>query len=92
MKHIHISQKNLLVSLNLQKKNWNIFSQESISKFLKKNKFIKKFKFEEFEMPFDLKPQKDPARSWTIKLGKKRLTTNGLSLIQRQILLSIYLK
>ena len=43
-------------------------------------------------MPFDLKPQKDPARSWTIKLGKKRLTTNGLSLIQRQILLSIYLK
>ena len=74
------------------KKNWNIFSQESVSRFLKKNKSIKNFQFEEFEMPFDLKPKKDPARSWTIKSNKKRLTTNGLSIIQRQILLSIYLK
>ena len=38
---------------------WNIFSQKSVSTFLNKNDFIKSFTFKKFEMPFDLKPQKD---------------------------------
>ena len=72
---------------------WNIFSEKSVSNFLKKNKSIKKFKFDEFIMPFDLKPQADPVRSWTFQDSKKkRFVTNGLSIIQPQQLLTIYLK
>jgi len=44
-------------------------------------------------MTFDLKPQKDPIRSWTFKdLKKRRYVTNGLSIIQPQQLLTINLK
>ena len=71
---------------------WNIFSKSSVSKFLKKNRKIKSFYFKTFQMPFDLKPQKDPIRSWTIRSEKKRLMINGLSIIQPQTLLKIKLK
>ena len=72
---------------------WNIFSEESVSNFLKKKNSVKNFKFEKFEMTFDLKPQKDPIRSWTFKdLKKRRYVTNGLSIIQPQQLLTINLK
>ncbi len=71
---------------------WNIFSQKSVSTFLKKNNLIRSFKFKKFEMPFDLKPQKDPIRSWTIKSNKNRLMINGLSIIQPQTLLTIKLR
>ena len=72
---------------------WNIFSEKSVSNFLKKNKYIKKFIFNEFIMPFDLKPQRDSVRSWTFQDSKrKRFITNGLSIIQTQQLLTIYLK
>ena len=43
-------------------------------------------------MPFDLKPQKDPIRSWTIKSENRRLMINGISIIQPQTLLKIKLK
>ena len=43
-------------------------------------------------MPFDLKPQKDPIRSWTIKSGSERLMVNGISIIQPQTLLKIKLR
>ena len=43
-------------------------------------------------MPFDLKPQSDPIRSWTVKAKKTRLMVNGLSIIQPQTLLIITLK
>ena len=54
IKHIHIIQKNLLVSLNLQKNNLNIFYQKKRNKtFIQKNvvhvllasgmKFVKTF-------------------------------------------------
>ena len=33
---------------------WNIFSKESVSQFLKKNKRVKNFSFTQFYMPFDL--------------------------------------
>ena len=72
---------------------WNIFSEKSVSNFLRKNKSVKKFKFDKFTMPFDLKPQKDPVRSWTFRDSKRRrFVTNGLSIIQPQQLLTIYLK
>ena len=72
---------------------WNIFSQKSDSNFLKKNKSVKKFKFEKFIMPFNLKPQSDPIRSWTFQdYKKRRFVTNGLSIIQPQQLLTIFLK
>jgi len=45
-------------------------------------------------MPFDLEiNKKDTVRSWTFKDSKKkRIMTNGLSIIQNQILLKIKLK
>ena len=71
---------------------WNIFSEKSVSKFLKKNKKVLNFSFKKFQMPFDLKPQKDPIRSWTIKSENRRLMINGISIIQPQTLLKIKLK
>ena len=46
------------------------FSEKSVEEFLKKKSVVKNFKFKKFEMPFDLRPQKDPIRSWTIKSKK----------------------
>ena len=77
---------------NIYESGWNIFSKSSVSKFLKKNRNVKSFDFKTFQMPFDLKPQKDPIRSWTIRSEKKRLMINGLSIIQPQTLLKIKLK
>ncbi len=71
---------------------WNIFSEKSVGEFLKKKRVVKNFKFKKFEMPFNLRPQKDPIRSWTIKSEKRRLMINGLSIIQPQTLLRIKLK
>ena len=80
-----------------QKKNtfesgWNIFSKKSVTNFLKKNKKVKSYRFEEFIMPFHLKRQKDPVRSWTVDMNKKKVMVNGLSIIQPQTLLKIKLK
>jgi len=71
---------------------WNIFSHKSVSNFLKKQTRVKSFSFKKFVMPFDLKPKKDPLRSWTIRSKKERLMTNGVSIIQYQNLLKIRLK
>lgn len=71
---------------------WNNFSRKSVSIFLKKQHRVKNFSFHEFEMPFDLKRQKDPVRSWTIKSKNKRLMINGLNIIQPQTLLIIRLR
>tara|TARA_B100000787_G_C16185933_1_gene294644 strand:- start:579 stop:1289 length:711 start_codon:yes stop_codon:yes gene_type:complete len=71
---------------------WNIFSHKSVKNFLKKNKKVKSFSFEEFFMPFHLKQQKNPIRSWTVAVNKKKYSVNGLSLMQRQSLLKITLK
>ncbi len=77
---------------NFFESGWNIFSQKSVSLFLKRNKNVKNFSFHKFEMPFDLKPQNDPIRSWTIKSEGVRLMINGISIIQPQTLLIINLK
>jgi SAM-dependent methyltransferase len=80
------------IKKNKLESGWNNFSIESFSNFLKKDKRVKSFSFTKFDIPFDLKRQKDPVRSWTIKeKNKKRLMINGLGLIQNQCLLKITL-
>ena len=85
------------LSANYKSKNyetgWNIFSKESVINFLKKNKKVKNVSFKNFYMPFDLYPnKKDCIRSWTFKdLSEKRIMTNGLSIMQSQMLLTIKL-
>ena len=77
---------------NFSESGWNIFSQESVSKFLNKCEKVKSFTFERFEMPFDLHPQVDPLRSWTVQfIDKQRQLINGLSIIQPFYLLEISL-
>ena len=78
--------------INNLETGWNIFSHESIKNFLKKNKNVKSCSFEEFYMPFQLKRQKNPIRSWTMNMNKKKVMVNGLSIIQRQSVLKIKLK
>ena len=77
---------------NTFESGWNIFSKKSVINFLKKNKNVKSYTFQEFFMPFHLKPQKDPVRSWTVDINKKKVMVNGLSIIQPQTLLKIKLK
>ena len=65
---------------NYTKSNWekglNSFSKKTIAKFLKKKNL--KYKFKKFNLPFDLKPNKNPILSYTIKYSKnKRIILNG---------------
>jgi SAM-dependent methyltransferase len=73
---------------------WNIFSKKTVSKYLSKNKNIKKYFFSDFSLKKELKFKKnDPVRSWTFKDSKKKLITrNGLSLILPTSVLCIELK
>jgi len=71
---------------------WNVFSQQSVSEFLKKNKKIKYHTFEKFDITIDLQRQEDPLRSWTLRDYKdKRFIINGLCLLQPHYLLKIKL-
>ena len=79
------------VDLNMKKKiyqtGWNIWSVKTMRKFFGKKKYKKHY----FNIGFDLKKnQKDLIRSWTIKIGKKRYSTNGLMIIQNQMWLEVY--
>ena len=60
---------------------WNMFSKESVSRFLAGQDV--KFNFHPFEMPFDLLPSEgDLVRTWTFANGDgQRLLTNGLSIL-----------
>lgn len=72
---------------------WNIFSAESVSKFLDKHDKVASHRFIPFEIYIDLsKNEADFARSWTMKDEKgKRIITNGLCLLQPQHILEIIL-
>ena len=67
---------------------WNVYSKETIKKFLKKKK-IKKFKFNKFVLKAKLKKQDDVLRSWTAILDKKKVLINGLNLIQPHYIIEI---
>ena len=79
---------------NFLESGWNIFSKESILKFLKKNKKIKKVYYKDFQIRKNLKKNiNDPVRSWTFRnRNGKLITTNGLSLILPTSILCIELK
>lgn len=78
------------IKKNKLERGWNNLSISSFSRFLKNNKKVKSFSFTKFNMPYDLKKKKNPARSWTIKdENNNRLMINGLGIIQNQCLLKI---
>lgn len=71
---------------------WNMFSIESISKFLNTLEDVKSFDFKKFNIGIDLDKQSDIIRSWTFKdIHENRFITNGLSIIQQQYSLIINL-
>lgn len=59
---------------------WNIFSYSTIDGWIQN--LVQGYRFIEFEMPFQLNPQENPVRTWTVDMldGRKRLT-NGLKLL-----------
>ena len=71
---------------------WNIFSQQSVSEYLVKNKRVKSFTFKKFDITIDLHRQEDPIRSWTLRDYKEvRFIINGLCILQPHYLLEIQL-
>ncbi len=73
---------------------WNIFSKKTVSKFLKKIKRIKKFRFVKFQLKVNIKPNKKmPYKLWTLKTKNgKNICVNGLSLILNQEFLIINIR
>lgn len=70
---------------------WNIFSQESVGRWLSKHPNVESFAFVPFSLDLDLqKNDRDPARSWTFadKSGNRHIT-NGLCLLQPHAILQI---
>jgi SAM-dependent methyltransferase len=77
---------------NMYESGWNIFSQQSVSEFLKKNEKVKSLEFKKFSITIDLPRQADPVRSWTLRdFREDRFIVNGLCLIQPHYLLEIKL-
>ncbi len=71
---------------------WNIFSQDSVAKYLNSNSKVKHFGFHKFDIGLDLSPHEDPVRSWTIQdRNQDRMITNGLCILQPHYLLEIVL-
>jgi len=61
---------------------WNLFSEESMGKFLHDSPKCHKYVFHDFKMPFDIsKHEHDFMRTWTMKGDGERILTNGLSLL-----------
>lgn len=67
---------------------WNIYSKETIKKFLKKKK-IKSFKFNKFTLKTKLKKQKDVLRTWSASLDNKKILLNGLNIVQPHYIIEI---
>lgn len=82
-----------LYGLGPLESGWNIFSKESVSKFLeaaKEKKIIHHYAFHDFSMNKELPKQSDPVRSWTIRDEHHMLQiTNGLMLLQPHAILEI---
>lgn len=66
--------------------NWNsgynLFACRSVADFLDAHPAVEAYDFAPFELPFDLAPQDDPIRSWTVPTAAGgRELRNGLNLI-----------
>lgn len=72
--------KHRLVGWDGWGKAWNIYSYWTVGDWIKGR--VKSQRFIDFSMPFDLHPQDNPIRTWTIDMadGNRRLT-NGLKLL-----------
>ncbi len=69
---------------------WNIFSKQSVSRWLESQPGVASFEFSDFQIHVDLEPQDDPARSWTFKDShNRRIITNGLCIMQSHSILHI---
>jgi ubiquinone/menaquinone biosynthesis C-methylase UbiE len=70
---------------------WNMYSVQTISKYLKQNKKVKKFKFSNFQLKCNVKfNTKDPLRMWTFfDLKKNKISRNGLNLILNEKFIEI---
>ena len=72
---------------------WNVYSRETIEKYILKNKIIKNHKIHQHKINFKRKKNKlDPIRSWTCVIDGKRKMINGLGLILNEYILEINLK
>lgn len=77
---------------NVYESGWNIFSQQSVTEFLKQNKKVKSMTFTKFNITIDILRQADPVRSWTLRdFRDDRFIVNGLCLLQPHYLLKIKL-
>ena len=82
-----------LYGLGPLESGWNIFSRESVSKFLgelKDKEIIQQYAFHDFSMNKELPKQSDLVRSWTFRDENDSLhITNGLMLLQPHAILEI---
>lgn len=84
-----------LKSQKIDEMGWNVFSKKTISRILKKNKKVLKFKFLEIEFPKTLvlkKNRNDYMRSWSTIYKGKKYFVNGLNFFNKLYFLEIKLK
>ncbi|MFK8047905.1 MAG: class I SAM-dependent methyltransferase [Halioglobus sp.] len=66
---------------------YNLFSKESVSKYLLRNTKVTKKKFKKFYLDFELPQQEDPIRSWTYQKGDEGFRLrNGIMPLNFEIL------
>lgn len=58
---------------------YNFFSQQSVGSFLDAHPRVSQYRFEPFEIPFDIAARSDPIRSWTqTQADGRRTFRNGI--------------
>ncbi len=69
---------------------WNLFSKQTVTRWLHSRLDVLEFSFTDFVPEFDLARRDDPVRSWTITgADGKRIVTNGLCLLQPHSILHL---
>ena len=70
---------------------WNIYSCHTIERILKNTNYNLDLKWHDFVMPFEIKRQSDPMRTWTTQVGDNVNTTiNGACQILHTMILEIH--
>ena len=70
---------------------WNIYSCHTIERILKNTNYNLDLKWHDFVMPFEIKRQNDPMRTWTTQVGDNDNTTiNGACQILHLMILEIH--
>jgi len=77
----------------LWEKGWNVHSCLTIENILKKSSYNLDIKWHDFVMPFPIKRQNDPMRTWTTQIGNNsNATINGACQIVNTMILEIHIK